>query len=139
MLKSRLQHPGILRSISAAGHGAQILITDGHYPASTKVRSGVERIYLNITPGLLSVTDLLQVLTDTIEIEAVTVMAPPEGPMPSIFSEFQEIIPDTAEFNKLDRFGFYDRCVDNDDLCLVLVSTDTRQYANILLTIGVCK
>lgn len=139
MLKSKLQHPGILKAIAGAGHGAQILITDGHYPASTKVKNGVEKIYLNITPGLVSVTDLLQVLADTIDIEAVTVMAPPADPMPEIFADFQKIIPEHAEFNKVDRFGFYDLCVENEDLCLVLVSADTRQYANILLTIGVCK
>lgn len=138
MLKSKLQHPDILHTLSAAGHGAQILVTDGHYPASTKTKPGVKRIYLNITPGLVTVSDLLQVLADTIEVEEATVMAPPDGPMPSIFAEFQSILPQTAKFRKLDRFDFYERCVENPDLCLVLVSADTRQYANILLTFGVC-
>ncbi len=139
MLKSKLQHPDILRALAAAGHGAQILITDGHYPASTKIRNGVERIYLNICPGMLSVTDLLEVMAETIEIEEATVMAPSNGPLPEIFQDFQRLIPSEAKFSKLGRYDFYERCVNNDDLCLVLVSADTRQYANILITIGVCK
>lgn len=89
MLKTKLLHPDIIRALAAAGHGAQILITDGHYPASTKTKPGVEKIYLNISPGLVSVTDLLQVIADTIEIEAATVMAPAEGPEPEIFAEFK--------------------------------------------------
>jgi len=139
MLKTKLIHPQILQALAAAGHGAQVLITDGHYPASTKVKPGVEQVYLNVCPGLVSVTDLLQALADTIEIEAATVMAPEEGPMPEIFAEFQKILPPTAELNKIGRFAFYEQCVNNPDLCLVLVSGDTRQYANILLTIGVFK
>ena len=139
MLRSKLQHPEILHTLASAGHGAQILITDGHYPASTKTVAGVKKIYLNIAPGLLSVTDLLSVLTETIDIEEATVMAPPEGEEPPIFTEFRDILPDTTQFKKLGRFEFYDVCVDNKDLCLVLVSADTRQYANILLTFGVTK
>ncbi len=139
MLKFKLQHPDILRALSAAGHGAQLLITDGHYPASTKTKPDVEKIYLNICPDMLSVTDLLEVLAETIEIEAVTVMAPPDGPKPEIFQEFKRIIPTTAKFKELGRYEFYESCVRNEDLCLVLVSADTRIYANILVTIGVCN
>ena len=32
MLKTRLLHPGILRALGEAGHGAQVLIADGNYP-----------------------------------------------------------------------------------------------------------
>lgn len=139
MLKTKLIHPDILQALAGAGHGGQVLITDGHYPASTKIKPGIKPIYLNIAPGMISVTDLLEVLAATIEIEAVTVMAPDTEPMPEIFAEFKEIIPKTAEFIQLGRFEFYDHCVENPDLCLVLVSGDVRKYANILITIGVCE
>ena len=110
MLKTKLIHPDIIRVLAAAGHGAQVLITDGHYPASTKTPAEVEKIYLNICPGLVSVTDLLQALADTIEIEAAYVMAPEAGPMPDIFDDFTRILPNGVELSKLGRFEFYDRC-----------------------------
>ena len=76
MLKTDLIHPQLLKTISAAGHGAEILITDGNYPVSTKTKSDVEKIYLNLAPGLVNVPQVLNVLTKTINIEAVTVMEP---------------------------------------------------------------
>lgn len=139
MLRTRLQHPAILQTLAAAGHGAQILITDGHYPASTRTDSNATRIYLNLAPDLLSVTDILSVLADTLAIEEATVMAPPEGQEPAIFQLFRQTLPANASMRKMSRFEFYDHCIDNKDLCLVLVSGDTRQYANILLTFGVTK
>ena len=35
MLKTTLLHPEILNALAGAGHGAQVLIADGNYPAST--------------------------------------------------------------------------------------------------------
>lgn len=137
MLKSKLQQPDILQALASAGHGAEILITDGHYPASTKTKPGVTKVYLNLAPGLVPVTDLLQLLADTIEIEKATVMAPETDETPPVFQEFKNILPTTSEFTSVGRFEFYDLCVDNPNLCLVLVSGDVRKYANILLTIGV--
>ncbi|QTL99620.1 RbsD or FucU transport [Iocasia frigidifontis] len=137
MLKTKLIHPRILQALAAAGHGAQVLITDGNYPASTQVKQGVETVYLNLTPGLVKVTDILDVLNKTISIESVTVMEPGEGEEPEIFLEFKECLGSEVGFNKEKRFDFYDQCVENDDLCLVIVSGEQRVYANILLTIGV--
>lgn len=137
MLKTELIHPELLKSIAAAGHGAQILITDGNYPSSTKTDSSVEKVYLNLAPGLINATQVLEVLTETINVEAATVMEPNEGEDPLIFNEFKKILPENTEFNKLERFDFYDNCVDNNDLCAVIVTGEQRIYANLLLTIGV--
>lgn len=34
MLPTELPHPEILQALAGAGHGALVLIADGHYPAS---------------------------------------------------------------------------------------------------------
>lgn len=137
MLKTRLIHPEILAALAAAGHGAQVLITDGNYPASTQTQAGVPRVQMNLAPGLVSATAVLEVLAEAIPIEEATVMAPPEGEVPPIFAEFQELLPDDAEFNHLGRFEFYDKCQENKNLCLIVVTAEQRIYANLLLTIGV--
>lgn len=139
MLKVNLIHPQLLRALASAGHGAQILITDGNYPASTKTKDDVDMVYLNVAPGLVNATDLLEVLTSAINIEAATVMKPQEGGEPAVFSEFKDILHDGTVFKKIGRYEFYDRCVKSEDLCLVIVTGEKRTYANVLLTIGVVK
>ena len=38
MLNYTLVHPPLLRALAAAGHGSQVLLADGNYPAATANR-----------------------------------------------------------------------------------------------------
>ncbi|MHC4798313.1 MAG: RbsD/FucU domain-containing protein, partial [Planctomycetota bacterium] len=118
-----------------AGHGAKVLIADSNYPASTKIGPSADLVYLNLTPGLPSGTDVLQAVLNAIEIEAAMVMQPDSGPEPDIFSEFGKLLPKNVELQKLGRFDFYDAVTD-PDTCLVIQTGEQRLYANILLVIG---
>jgi L-fucose mutarotase len=135
MLKYRLLHPQILQALGEAGHGAQVLIADGNYPFATRSSPNARRVYLNLAPGLLSVTDVLAVLADAIPIEAAHVMVPDDGAEPSIFAEFRALLPGIA-LQPLGRFAFYD-AARGPDLALLIATGERRVYANILLTIGV--
>ncbi len=136
MLKSALLHPEILRALAGAGHGAQVLIADGNYPASTQGGPHAARVYLNLAPGLLTATDVLRVLATAIPIEAAHVMLPADGSEPPIFAEFRRSLPAGMTLQSLDRFAFYAAsCQPN--VCLVIATGEQRVYANILLTIGV--
>jgi len=135
MLKTRLLHPGILQALGEAGHGAQVLIADGNYPLRTRSNDLAHRIYLNLAPGLVSVTDVLAVLADAIPIEAATVMAPDHGEDPEIFADFRQLV-DGIDLQRLGRFPFYD-AASGPDLALAIATGEQRLYANLLLTIGV--
>lgn len=135
MLKTRLIHPEILRALGQAGHGAQVLIADGNYPLLTRSNGAARRVFLNLAPGLLTVTDVLGVLVDTIPIEAAHVMVPDDGDEPAIFAEFRERLPGT-ELQALGRYEFYE-AARGPDLALVISTGEQRIYANLLLTIGV--
>jgi len=135
MLKTRLLHPGILEALGAAGHGAQVLIADGNYPLATRSNDAARRVYLNLAPGLLGVTDVLGVLVDAIPVEAAHVMGPDDGEEPGIFAEFRRMLPDTP-LQRLGRFQFYDMAR-GADLALAIATGEQRIYANLLLTIGV--
>src|SRR5207245_6583497 len=74
MIRGALLHPGILSAIAKSGHGSKILISDGNYPHWTKHGSHAEVVYLNLAPGMLSVTDVLKVLVNVIPIESAAVM-----------------------------------------------------------------
>ncbi len=137
MLKGSLIHPEILYSLASAGHGSRVLITDGNYPASTKEGTNANTVYLNLTPGIVKVTDVLKTLTTVIEVEEAYVMSPSSGEEPAIYKDFRELLPG-VELQKLGRFEFYD-LASSPDTCLQIVTADQRLYANILLTIGVVK
>ena len=136
MLQGSLIHPGILEALGRAGHGAQVLIADGNYPFSTGANRHAARVFLNLRPGLVSATDVLEVLVGAIPVEAATVMVPDEGPEPSIFKQFRGLLPAGMALETLDRFAFYD-AARSDSLALIIATAEQRVYANILLTIGV--
>jgi L-fucose mutarotase len=135
MLKHTLIHPTILEAIGAAGHGARILIADGNYPASTKCGDNSELVYLNLTPGSPTVTEVLDALLTAIPVEAASVMVPEEGPEPPVFSEFRARLAE-VELTPCDRFEFYAEA-GSADTCLTIITGEQRIYANLLLTIGV--
>ncbi len=136
MLKYRLLHPEILAALGEAGHGSRILIADGNYPFATRAHPAARRVYLNLAPGLVTVTDVLRVLVEAIPIEAAHVMLTDAGEEPSILQDFRAILPANLELKKTNRFEFYDATRD-PDTALVIATGEQRIYANILLTVGV--
>jgi len=135
MLKTRLLHPGILEALGEAGHGSQVLIADGNYPLRTRSNDAARRVYLNLAPGLVSVTDVLGALVDAIPIEAARVMTPDDGDDPAIFADFRALLG-AIELGRLERFPFYD-AARGADVALAIATGEQRLYANLLLTIGV--
>jgi L-fucose mutarotase len=112
-----------------------VLIADGNYPFITRAHPAAKRVYLNLAPGMLSVTDVLEVLVTAIPIEAAHVMTTDDGTRPSIYDDFERILPD-LDLQQHTRFPFYDLARD-PDTALVIATGEQRVYANILLTIGV--
>lgn len=136
MLRYKLVHPEILAALASAGHGSRVLIADGHYPFTTAAGPNAVPVFLNLSPGKLTVTEVLEPLSEAIPIESATVMRPPaELPTPEIFADFERLLPD-VELEGLDRFAFYD-AAKSEDTALVIATGDVRTYANLLLTIGV--
>ena len=135
MLKQRLLHPEILDALAAAGHGSKVLIADGNFPASTQLGENAVPVYLNLAPGTVTVTDVLDVLVTAIPIEDAAVMEPDSGPEPEIFGEFRRLMPD-LDLTKFSRFEFYEEA-SGPETCLQIITGEQRIYANLLLTIGV--
>lgn len=143
MLKGQLLHPELLQALAAAGHGAKVLLADGNYPVSTQTPPAAARVYLNLTRGLVAVTDVLEVLATAIPIEAAEVMVPEEGPEPAIFEDFRSILQgSTTEGSAalplapLSRQAFY-AAASAGDVAVAVATGEQRIYANLLLTIGV--
>lgn len=138
MLKSNLLHPEILSALASNGHGSMILIADGNYPFTTGVNAVTKKVFLNLSPGMVSVTDVLKVISKEIPIESYYVMEPPDGAHQPIFDEFTEILGKDIQVEKVKRFDFYKKAQSPEN-CLVIATGERRRFANILLVIGVVK
>ena len=73
MLKGKLIHPDIMAALSLCGHGDKVLIADSNYPLASKTGEA-ELVYLGLTPGLPTVTDVLAAIQSAVEIEKAEVM-----------------------------------------------------------------
>jgi L-fucose mutarotase len=136
MLKTKLLHPEILDSLARAGHGSQILIADGNYPFSTGAPTTAKRVFLNLMPGMVKVTDVVEAILPSIEIEQAAVMVPEDKSDQSIFAQFEKLLGDSRSLKKLGRAEFYERARSSDTAVLIATG-EQRIFANLLLTIGV--
>lgn len=133
MLKTALINPQIMKQLSLLGHGDKILIADGNYPLDSKSGSA-EKVFLGLTGGVPTVTQVLETLSKVINIEKAEVMMP-DGPTPPIFEEFTKIL-DGMKLDGLGRYEFYDASCDQS-VRLAISTGELRTYANILITVGV--
>lgn len=147
MIKGTLLHSQILEALGCAGHGSQVLIADGNFPASTTLGPNTAHVPLNLSPGVVNCTQVLEAVLSVTPVESAAVMQYyREGPYalsedPPIWGAFRELLkkaeqPDTL--TEIERFAFYEAAA-KPDVCLTIQTADQRVYANLLLTIGVIK
>ena len=145
MLRGDLIHAPILEALGRAGQGSRVLIADGNYPASTTLGPNATLVSLNLAPGVVNATQVLEALLSAIPVEAAHVMqALREGPYalaedPPVWSAFRNILSASGspvELEEIERFAFYEAAA-KPDVCLTIQTADQRIYANLMLTIGV--
>jgi L-fucose mutarotase len=135
MLKIHLLHPDILLALASNGHGARVLIADANFPFTTCTPATCKKVFLNLSPGMLTVTEVLKVMHDYIPVERAIIMIPPDESQQPIHAEFREILGDGIIFQPEKRADFY-RETRSEETCLLIATGDTRRFANILIVIG---
>jgi L-fucose mutarotase len=144
MLKHQLIHPRINEVLGRAGHHAKILIADGNYPASTKKGPNAEVVSLNLSPGVVTVSQVLRAVLSAIPIDHVNTMGiPADDPYakqgePPVWSEFRGIIKAAGlevEMQPILKWDFY-KAVESADHVLTIQTADQALWANILLSVG---
>lgn len=145
MLKSQLLHPKILEALGRAGHTSLVLIADGNYPASTTLGPNAELVSLNLSPGVVTCTQVLAALLSATPVESINLMQPDRtGPTamqgdPPVWNEYRQTVQNAGlslTLEPIERQQFY-RTVASPAVALVIHTADQNLYANILLTIGV--
>lgn len=145
MLKHRLIHPKINEVLGRAGHHGKILIADGNYPASSAIGPNAELVSLNLMPGVVTCTQVLQAILSAIPIErANTMMYETTGPYalkedPPVWPEYRRELMAAGlslELEPIEKWEFY-KAVATPDHVLTIQTADQQRYANLLLSIGV--
>ena len=135
MLRTRLTHPEILAALAAAGHGSRVLISDGNFPHATATPAGARRVFLNLSPGRVTVTEVLEAVAPTVPLEAAAVMRPHDADAPAVLAEYRSLLPPDLPVEVVDRLDFYE-LTRRPEVTLAVATGDQRLYANLLLTIG---
>jgi len=138
MLKIKLLHPDILKALASSGHSSRVLIADGNFPVASRSNPAAARVFLNLMPGVVKTTEVLEALLSAIPIEEATIMEIPGGVEAPVIAEYRSMLPSDIEIKRMERFAFYD-AVSSSNTTLVIATGDTRRFANLLLTIGVVK
>ena len=145
MLRHTLLHPKILEVLARAGHHAKVLIADGNYPASSAIGPNAELVSLNLMPGVVNCTQVLQALLSAVPVEAAhTMMYEKAGPYalkedPPVWGQYRRTIADAGldvQLQPIEKWEFY-KAVATPDHVLTIQTADQQRFANLLLTIGV--
>src|ERR1043165_2745356 len=128
MLKLSLVHPGILAALARAGHHAKILIADGNYPVSSKKGPHAELIHLNLSPGIVTVSEVLAAILSAAPVEELNAMGiPADDPYarkgePPVWSEYRRVLKECGSRLKLEpllKWDFY-KAVESHDHVLTI-------------------
>lgn len=87
---------------------------------------------------MVTVTDVLEVLKETIPVESAMVMELPSGQSAAIHETFRKLLPPEVAWTEKKRQEFYGE-VKSSATALVIATGEERRFANLLLTIGVIK
>jgi L-fucose mutarotase len=145
MLKHQLLHSKINEVLGRAGHHATILIADGNYPASTKKGPNAELVCLNLMPGVVNCSQVLEAILSAIPVDAVNTMMYTKDDVyaldadPPVWDDYRAVIQKAGlalELVPIEKWAFYD-AVATPDHVLTVQTADQQRYANILLSVGV--
>lgn len=141
MLKgiSPILSPELLKILMEMGHGDELCIGDGNFPAASIAQRLVRLDGLGVTEILDAILALFPL--DTYVDAPVTLMqvVPGDNVDPVIWKDYEKIIRKHEGDKKIEnigRFEFYDRA----KKCYAVVATgESALYANIILKKGVVK
>jgi L-fucose mutarotase len=132
--------PELLKILMEMGHGDEIVLTDGNFPAASVARRLVRADGHNIPELLEAILKFFPL--DTYVDSAVALMAvvPGDNVKPTIWEKYRGIIKKSGEefkdFEMVERFAFYERAA---KAYAVVATSEAALYANVILKKGVIK
>ena len=140
MLKNipKIVSPQLLKVLCEMGHGDEIVIADGNFPAETYGQRVIRADGLGGEEMLDAVLSLIPL--DTYATENFMLMETVAGdPTPTIWEKYYAIAQkhdDNMRASNIERFAFYERA---KKAYAVIATGEGAIYANIILKKGVIK
>jgi len=132
--------PELLKILMEMGHGDELVIADGNFPAASMAQRLVRADGLGgavMLDAILQLMPLDQYVPAPIALMAVV---PGDAVKPVIWDEYRTIVmryePAFKDFELIERFAFYERA---KTAYAVLATSEAAQYANVILKKGVIK
>ncbi len=142
MLKgiSPLVSPEMLATLSAMGHGDELVLADAHFPAATFGRNAVV-----LRADGISVECLLDAILPLFELDSyggapmITMEAVPGDALdPAVEASYRAAADRAgyawASMERLERFAFYER---SKKAFAIVQTGETRKYGNLIIRKGV--
>ena len=137
--------PELLKILMEMGHGDEIVIADGNFPAASIALATTSQKLIRLDGhGVSEVLEAVLKLfpLDPYVDEAVALMevVPGDTVKTPIWDEYRKLISDSDErdkfedFEYIERFAFYERA---QKAYAVIATSETALYANIILKKGV--
>lgn len=132
--------PELLKILMEMGHGDEIVIGDGNFPAAS-IANRLVRLDGHGVPEILdAIMKFLPLDTYTEKPVSLMAVVPGDDVKPTIWDEYKDIInkyePENCKIEFVERFDFYERA---KKAYAVVASGETAIYANIILKKGVVK
>ncbi len=129
--------PELLKILDEMGHGDEIVIGDGNFPAASNAKRLV-RCDGHGVPELLDAILKLFPLDTYVDSPVMLMQVTPgDNVDPVIWKEYRNIVDkhqDNVKFEEIERFAFYDRA---KTAYAIVASGESALYANVILKKGV--
>jgi L-fucose mutarotase len=130
--------PQLLKILMEMGHGDELVIGDGNFPAETYGKR-VVRLDGHGVPEILDAILALYPLDTYVEKPVALMQTAPQDPTPEIWDTYRKLIDKHEpgkEIEMVERFAFYDRA---KAAYAVIATGEGAVYANVILKKGVVK
>lgn len=132
--------PELLKILMEMGHGDEIVIADGNFPAASIARRLVRADGHGVPPVLEAVLTLFPLDIYVPKPVALMQLVPGDTVKTPIWDEYRKIVRASGEpftdFEHVERFAFYERA---KAAYAVVATGESALYANIILKKGVVK
>ena len=132
--------PDLIKIMMEMGHGDELVLADGNFPAASIAQRLVRADglgCLTLLDAILSLFPLDQYVEKPVALMAVV---PGDPYKPVIWEDYRKVIqqhePAFTDFDYVERFAFYERA---KTAYAVLATSEMALYANIILKKGVIK
>ena len=130
--------PDLMKVLMEMGHGDEIVLADGNFPAASCAQRLIRADGHNIPELLDAILELLPLDQYVEKASALMEVVPGDSTKPTIWDHYQSIVKSQDEnfigFEMMERFAFYER---SKTAYAIVATSEKSTYANIILKKGV--